>query len=598
VTVVAEPVDAKTQADHARALNAEMGQLRQNQYLLNCILKTSLSGVVVLQTLRNAGRAVEDYEIQRINPAGQEMLGRSESMLIGKKLCEAVPCLAGHSVLEDLATVITSGLPLEKQYQVQRQWMQLAVVPLGDGVAVTFTDTTARHKAEAKLKHVAYHDELTGLPNRKMLMDRVENSLNRARRFSDHRFALLFLDFDRFKLVNDTLGHDVGDLLLNGIAHRLRENIREVDSAALAGEGHVSARLGGDEFVVLLDGVKGIEDATAVARRLLEAFNVPYDLDGHRVTSTASIGVVISGPQYTTVDELLRDADTAMYQAKNAGKARYVVFDQHMHEALVAQGRLENDLRQAVANEDFALVYEPIVDLNTGMAAGFEALIRWDHPQRGEVSPAEFLAMAQELNLVVCMGEWVIKRACEQLARWRSMGHNDMFVNVNLSRAQLYDGDLAELIAQQIQTHGFEPSALRLEITETMMVDDGVPLTEALEKLKALGVKLALDNFGTGHGSLNMLQDLPLDILKIDRTFIEGAGQAVRRYGAIIATITELAQNLGMQVIAQGIERSEQVTLLRGLHCNYAQGWLFSRAVDADGAADIVGGERQLGEAA
>ena len=351
---------------------------------------------------------------------------------------------------------------------------------------------------------------------------------------------------------------------------------------------HISARLGGDEFVVMLDGVDDEAAAIAVANRLLTTFNEPHMLDGHRVVSTASIGIVMCSDNYKTVDELLRDADTAMYQAKNSGKARYVVFDRQMHETLVAQAELESDLREAVKNEDFSLVYEPIVEVASGKVVGFETLIRWNHDARGKVSPEDFVPMAEELNLIVPVGAWVIRRSCEQLARWRQMGEGDVFVNINLSRAQLYDGDLVNLLADQIMRHGLDPSRIRLEITETMVMNDVGEMREKLVQLKELGVKLALDDFGTGHSSLNVLQVLPLDILKIDRSFIANAGDAVRRYGAIIATITELARNLDMQVIAEGIERQEQVDLLRSLHCDHAQGWLYSRAINADAAAAMI----------
>jgi len=565
------------------------------EHLLNCILESSLGGVSVLKAIRHEDRRVIDFEVQLINRAAENLLGKSEVMVTGHTLSSVFPCLMDHAIFNDLSSTVLTGLPVQKQYRLDNgRWVQLAVVQLGDGLAVTFADTTDQHHAQARLRHVAYHDELTGLPNRKLLMEHLEKAMNRARRFPERKLAVLFLDFDRFKIVNDTLGHEVGDLLLNSISGRLRENIRSVDTAATTAGGvpegaeHISARLGGDEFVVMLDGLEDEEAAIAVANRLLTAFNEPHMLDGHRVVSTASIGIVVSTDAYTTVDELLRDADTAMYQAKNSGKARYVVFDRHMHESLVAQAELESDLREAVKNEDFSLVYEPIVDVASGHVAGFETLIRWDHAERGLVSPADFVPMAEELNLIVPVGAWVIRRSCEQLARWREMGEGDIFLNINLSRAQLYDGDLVNLLAHQIMQHSLDASRIRLEITETMVMNDVGEMRDKLVELKELGVKLALDDFGTGHSSLNVLQELPLDILKIDRSFIANAGDAVRRYGAIIATITELAKNLDMQVIAEGIERQEQVDLLRSLHCDHAQGWLYSRAVDADAAVAMI----------
>ena len=576
--------------------------LRESQALLNGILESSLGGVAVLKSLRPGGSAtsVADFEIQLINRAAEDLLGKSEVLLVGKPLSEALPCLRSHAIFNDLTAAVGTGLPVQKQYRLDNgRWIQLAVVQLGDGLAVTFADTSEQHHAQARLRHVAYHDELTGLPNRKLLMEHLEAALVRSQNNRGHKFAVLFLDFDRFKIVNDTLGHEVGDMLLNGISQRLGDNIRSRDAAAFAGQFQLPARLGGDEFVVMLDGIRGESDAVAVARRLLDTFNEPHQLGPHQVVSTASIGIVVSDEKYGTVDELLRDADTAMYEAKHSGKARYVVFDQAMHENLVAQAKLEQDLREAVANETFSLVYEPIVDLDgKGGIAGFEALVRWEHETRGEVPPSEFIPLAEELNIIGPVGEWVLKTGCAQLARWRDQGYDDLFLNVNLSRAQLYDGDLRGVLEDLIQCHQLDPSRISLEITETMVVNDVAEMGRKLQSLKELGVRLALDDFGTGHSSLNVLQELPLDILKIDRSFIANAGDAVRRYGAIIATITELARNLDMQVIAEGIERQEQVALLKGLACDYAQGWLFSKAVNAEEAFKLIVDRRRFHDAA
>jgi diguanylate cyclase (GGDEF)-like protein len=595
--------DRRAVAEDARRAQPgpDLAQLHESQQLLNGILESSLGGVAVLRAVREAGRfsSVKDFEIQLINRAAEDLLGRHESQLVGKTLRGTMPCLAKHTIYKDMTSAVGTGLPVQKHYRLDSgRWVQLAVVQLGDGLAVTFADSSEQHHAQARLRHVAYHDELTGLPNRKLLMEHLESALARVQNNPGHRFAVLFLDFDRFKLVNDTLGHEVGDMLLNSISHRLNENIRSRDAAAVAGQFQLPARLGGDEFVVMLDGIAGVADATAVARRLLEVFNQPHQLGSHRVVSTASIGIVVSHSKYDCVDELLRDADTAMYEAKNSGKARYVVFDRQMHEKLLQQTRLEADLREAVEKEDFTLVYEPIVDLASGRVAGFETLVRWEHAERGVVPPADFIPLAEELNLIAPIGEWVLKSACAQLAAWRKMGRRDVFLNVNLSRAQLYDGDLHAVLEELIQTHGLDPSMLNLEITETMVVNDVAEMGRKLTELKQLGIRLALDDFGTGHSSLNVLQELPLDTLKIDRTFIANAGDAVRRYGAIIATITELAKNLDMQVIAEGIERREQVALLKSLRCDFAQGWLFSRGVSDEDARAMLVSDRVFDTAA
>ena len=584
-----EPAPGR-RAGEAPPPDTELLELRRGQHVLNTILESSLTGIVVLRAERGTSRTVTGLEVRLANPAAAQLVGRDVSQLVGRPLADTLPCLRDHTLYADLISVVESGLPLNKHYKIGNpaKWYQLAVVQLGDGLTVTFADTTDQHLAQDKLRHVAYHDELTKLPNRKLLMEHLDKAFHRSQRFADHHCALLFLDFDRFKFVNDTLGHDIGDLLLINIAKRLRENLRAADTAASAGQEQLSARLGGDEFVVLLDGVKDESQAVAVAERLLAAFNEPHLLDGHTVVSTASIGIALSRDAYGHVDELLRDADTAMYRAKQSGKARYVVFDQTMHDKLLEEAQMEKDLRAAVAEGAFSLVYEPIVDLAGGGVTGFEALIRWRHPTRGELSPAAFLPLAEELNLVLPLGEWVVRNALRELKRWRDAGHTDAVVHLNLARAQLYDERLTELLRRELAEHGLPPGHVVVEVTEKTVMHDAKAAGPALGRLKALGVGVALDDFGTGHSSLNLLQQLPLDVLKIDKTLIDNAGSVARHYGAIIATITELARNLDMQVVAEGIERAEQLTLLRTLRCDRVQGFLFSRPLAADGALEML----------
>ncbi|MFN3167999.1 MAG: EAL domain-containing protein [Phycisphaeraceae bacterium] len=575
----------------ARAHQAELDSMRRSQSVLNCILESSLGGVCVLEAVRDEAGTIDGFQVQLINPAGEALVGQSEQQLVGKTLEQALPGLVGHELYADLRRLVEDGQPVHKEYQVggEGRWFLVAMVRLADGIAVTFLDHTASRKQREQLQHLAYHDELTGLPNRKALIEHVDSALQRTRRSDGPRSALLFLDFDRFKHVNDTLGHEAGDKLLIGIAERLRENLRASDSVGIGPCEHIPARLGGDEFVVLLDGITGAPDAVAVAQRLLKVFAQPHAIAGQDVVSTASIGIAINDGAYDCADDILRDADAAMYIAKQTGKGRYVLFDQDMQNQMLERLQLEQDLRHAVELDQLRLVYEPIVDLTTGRTAGFETLVRWQHPERGAVSPAEFIPLAEDLNLIGQIGEWILQRACAQLAEWRDRGAADLFLNVNLSRGQLYEPNLVDLFREQILTHGLDPGALRLELTETMVMNDLDFMAGKLAQLKKLGLGLALDDFGTGYSSLSVLHKLPFDTLKIDRAFLDDARDALAvgqtlRSSAIIRAITELAEHLRLDVIAEGIAEPEQVATLQALACRYAQGWHFSKPMDADAA--------------
>ena len=574
---------------------SRLDKVLRSQTVLNCILESSLGGVCVLETIRGENQAIDGFQIQLINPAGEQLIGLSEKQLIGRTLEQALPGLVDHELYSDLKKIVHDGTPIQKEYQIggDERWYLVAMVRLSDGIAVTFLDYTASRRQREQLQHLAYHDELTGLPNRKALIEHVDSALARTQRIDGPRSAVLFLDFDRFKHINDTLGHEAGDKLLIGIAERLRENLRESDSIGIGPCEHIPARLGGDEFVVLLEGITGTADAVAVAQRLLKVFAQPHDIAGQQVVSTASIGVAINDGKYASADDILRDADAAMYIAKQNGKGRYVLFDQDMHDKMIQRLQLEQDLRHAVDRNELRLVYEPIVDLVTGQTAGFETLVRWVHPQRGQVSPAEFIPLAEDLNLIGQIGQWIVQKACAQLADWRGRGIKHLFLNVNLSRGQLYEPNLVELFREQIQTHGLNPGDLRLELTETMVMNDLEFMARKLTELKSLGLGLALDDFGTGYSSLSVLHKLPFDTLKIDRAFLDDAGATLAsgqtlRSSAIIRAITELAEHLQLDVIAEGIAEADQIATLQALACQYAQGWHFSKPLTAEAAYEML----------
>ncbi|HEX7530818.1 MAG TPA: EAL domain-containing protein [Pyrinomonadaceae bacterium] len=422
-------------------------------------------------------------------------------------------------------------------------------------------------------RHAAFHDALTNLPNRALLAENLKFVIERAKQHEDYQFAVLFLDLDRFKNVNDSLGHSIGDQLLITMARRLESCIREVDMVA---------RLGGDEFAILLDGIPNQAEATNMARRIQEKLQSPFNLSGHEVFTTTSIGIAVSSTGYDDPENMLRDADTAMYRAKAQGKACYEVFDKGMHTHAVYVLQMENDLRRAIEREELRVYYQPIVALENGQLAGFEALIRWQHPERGFINPSDFIPLAEDTGLIVPLGLWILKRACQQLCQWQwqSPANRSLFMSVNLSGKQVAQPDLVENIRDILDETHVDAKHLKLEITESAVMENAEMAARLLKRLKALGVQLSIDDFGTGYSSLSYLHRFPVNTLKIDRSFVGRIGEAAENI-EIVRTVISLAENMGMEVVAEGIETLSQLTQLRKLKCQYGQGYLFSRPVDA-----------------
>ncbi len=423
-------------------------------------------------------------------------------------------------------------------------------------------------------RHAAFHDTLTNLPNRALLAENLKFVIERARQHEDYQFAVLFLDLDRFKNVNDSLGHSIGDQLLITMARRLESCIREVDMVA---------RLGGDEFAILLDGIPNQAEATNMARRIQEKLQSPFNISGHEVFTTTSIGIALSSTGYDHPENMLRDADTAMYRAKAQGKACYEVFDKGMHTHAVYVLQMENDLRRAIEREELRVYYQPIVALDNGQLAGFEALIRWQHPERGFINPADFIPLAEDTGLIVPLGLWILKRACQQLGQWQwqSPANRSLFMSVNLSGKQVAQPDLVENIRDILEETRVDAKHLKLEITESAVMENAEMAARLLKRLKGLGVQLSIDDFGTGYSSLSYLHRFPVNTLKIDRSFVGRIGEAAENI-EIVRTVISLAENMGMEVVAEGVETLSQLTQLRKLKCQYGQGYLFSRPVDAD----------------
>jgi len=428
-------------------------------------------------------------------------------------------------------------------------------------------------------------DALTGLPNRVLFMDRLRRLIEQSKRRQNSLFAVLFLDLDRFKIVNDSLGHLIGDQLLIAIARRLESCLRSSDTVARLGGGYTVARTGGDEFTILLDDIKQVSDATRVAERIQKELLLPFNLSGHEVFSTVSIGIAISATGYEQPEELLRDADTAMYRAKALGKARYEVFDTTMRDDAVARLQLETDLRRAIEREEFRVYYQPIVSLSTDRISGFEALVRWQHPNRGLVSPTEFVPVAEETGMIVPIGLWVLREACRQTRIWqnRFRSTSSLTVSVNLSGKHLMQTRLVQQIDQILEETGLDAYSLKLQHTESMIMEDPDTATAILMQLRAKHIKVGIDDFGTGYSSLSYLHRLPIDALKIDRSFVNRIG-VDKKNSEVVQTVLRLAHNLGVDVTAEGVETVEQLTQLKTMECEYGQGYYFSNPVDREAA--------------
>jgi diguanylate cyclase (GGDEF)-like protein len=452
-------------------------------------------------------------------------------------------------------------------------------------------EISERQSTEDQLRHNAFHDALTDLPNRAMLMERLGQCVERGKRDSIYQFAVLFLDLDNFKVINDSLGHKAGDELLRGIAERIETCLRALDCASRPAD-ETTARLGGDEFVIILDGIDSPEDAEHVAQRIRQSLKTPFQIGGHEVVASLSMGIATSKNGYDSPDDILRDADTALYQSKEQGKGRFAVFNQDMRAKAIARMHLENDLRRVIEKQQLRLQYQPIVSLDSGRITGFEALVRWVHPQRGLISPAEFVPVAEETGLIASIGQWVLREACGRLESWRRRNPvaANLTVSVNLSGKELMNREFVDQIDRTLEQTGLPSRLLTLEITESVMLEDTELTSQLLTECKLRDIEVHMDDFGTGYSSLSNLHKLPIDAIKLDQTFVRNMS-IDGKHAATVQAIIVLALNRGFKVIAEGVEREEDLVQLQTLDCHLAQGYFIARPLDPDAAEQLLLGD-------
>jgi diguanylate cyclase (GGDEF)-like protein/PAS domain S-box-containing protein len=591
----------------ATAAIAHLGEHALEEPDLDCFLTAAAVSVAEILGVPLCAVSLDDGDERvgwRISAGVGWRPGTTGSFVASQAVAGSWPRPLGH------ASAVFTGLPPDPAWQrlladhgaVTSMWVvigergaQCGVLSVHAQVHRTFTnddrtylvavanivrDVIARHRAENAARHDALHDALTGLPNRRLLTDRLNHALERTAR-SGERHAVLFLDVDQFKLVNDSLGHDAGDRLLRLLAPALCAAVRPEDTVA---------RFGGDEFVVLCEDVTDEEHAVALARRLTDAVNQSFDLDGREHVASASIGVAVTNGNGCTSGDVLREADTAMYRAKERGRSRFELFDGSMRRRAVARLRLEDELRWALAHDELIVHYQPIHAIHVEVPAMVEALVRWQHPERGLLSPAEFIPVAEETNLIVPLGAEVLRQACAQVALWREAlpGAHELTLSVNVSSRQITRPTFDLEVAQTLSQTGLPAHALCLEITEGVLLQDSSTSAETIAKLRARGIRIALDDFGTGYSSLSYLRRFSLDLLKIDRSFIVGLGSHAEDW-VIVKAIIMIAHAFGLDVTAEGVETAEQLEAVHDLGCANAQGYLLARPMPAADIEDLLG---------
>jgi diguanylate cyclase (GGDEF)-like protein/PAS domain S-box-containing protein len=580
--------------EHSRTAKRAAERARESEWRFRAIFD---------QTFQFIGLLTTDGTLVEANRTALQFAGIPEADVIGKPFWQTPWWRHSFDLQQQLRAAIARAakgecIRFEASHvnaDGETRFVDFSLKPVYDDVGHIHMlvpegrDITDRKRAEDELTRAARLDKLTGLPSRGLLLDRLRETIARARESENYRYALMFLDFDRFKLINDSLGHDAGDDLLRQIAARLRGNIRSIHSVSRSEIGNTAARLGGDEFVVLLDEVELHSDVLVIAKRLLSAFAQPYRLATQDVYSTASIGIVNGGPEYEQAEDVLRDADTAMYEAKRAGKARYVVFDTSMRERLQRRVRLESDLRKAIENGELSLACQPIVSLSTGEILSVEMLLRWMHPTEGLIEPGEFVPIAEESDLMYGLSEWVLVTGCQHMAAWiQTLGSAaPATVSINLSRRQFAMPGLFGFIEQVLRQTGLDPQRLQLEIAEDVFVVDERTAIDTMRALRGLGVHLAIDDFGAGTSTFASIHRFPVDMFKVDRSLLAGIEESPDT-AALIHALAVLLKNLSICLVAEGVETADQALTLQELGCHHAQGDFFAAPMAASEFEEFI----------
>lgn len=556
--------------------------LRQQQYAANRLqqFKTTLD-----QTLDSVFMfRPADFRFIYVNEGARQLLGYSEEQYLSMTPIDIVPNFSWNDLMK-LTRPLTEGthqlftfetthrhidgheIPVELSLQFVSQQTD---TPRFVGIV---RDITERKKIEKELMIAARLDRLTGLPNRALFHDRLKQYIERVQTIPGYHFALMFLDFDRFKIVNDSLGHDVGDALLKEIASRLKDNLHTTDSISTLADGTTVSRLGGDEFVVILDRIESVDIACQTANRLIGALGKQYQLGDHEVRSTASIGIVCSFAGYERAEDMIRDADTAMYEAKARGKACYVVFDDSMRAAALARSQVETELRAAIGSDELALVWQPVLSLKTGECLCAEALVRWNHPTRGQLRPFDFLPIAEETRLILPISNWVLQAACREYSEWLRYSPDTApkYISINLSARQLLQENLADMFLDVLHEFRLKPKQLQVELTEAKIVANYAAATSSMKALTKAGIRLAIDDFGTGYSSLACLQQFPFSQLKMDHTFVANLDEG-NEMQAVVQSIIALSENLALTCVAEGVDNLTHKKALQEIKCEYGQG--------------------------
>ena len=569
----------------AQQVEAEHEILRRSEARFRPLVQSSADAIAVIDS---------DLNFTYASPAIRALTGLTPDAIVGRSLLDSAATEDRRS-LESLVDSVKSRANYSASIEMRvtragsqedTRFVELVCTnrledPDVDGLVLNLRDVTERKALESQLRHQAFHDSLTGLANRLRFMDRLEHSLLLARRSAHNHVGVLYMDLDYFKNVNDELGHGTGDSLLKQIAQRIHNCVRATDTAA---------RLGGDEYAVLLEDATSVQEARNVAMRILDEVNRPFLVDGHEISITASLGVVYADSQEMSAEEVLRAADVAMYDAKENGRNRVHIFEAGMQLSVVERLHLISELNTAVEKNQFLVYYQPTIDLETERITGFEALVRWEHPNRGLLHPDEFIPIAEDTGAIQGIGKIVLQQACAQAKEWQDKFPNlqDCTISVNVSPKQIQRPGLVDLVHDALTESGLEPSKLIIEVTESVLLPQPQKAIETLRGLKALGVQVALDDFGTGYSSLSYLKRFPIDILKIDRIFIEGLDGGSEKDKLLVQTVIDLGNLLNLHIVAEGIERKEQLNRLRALHCDVGQGYFFAEPLDAAAAENFL----------